>query len=232
MLAVREVRSGYGNKEVLHGVSLDVPQGSIVTLLGANGAGKTTLLNTIAGVLAPTAGSIDYQGRPLTNKTPDRAAKAGVLLVPERRELFLRMSVGDNIKLGGYLRRRRADLRHDIELVLEIFPRLRERIKQEAHTLSGGEQQMVAIARALMARPQLLLLDEPSLGLAPKMVDEIFAVIRNINEFGASVLLVEQNASLALEVAGYCYVLELGEMMFQGTPDDLRASAAVRAAFL
>jgi branched-chain amino acid transport system ATP-binding protein len=231
MLAVREVRSGYGNKEVLHGVSLDVPQGSIVTLLGANGAGKTTLLNTITGILAPTAGSIAYKGRPLANKTPDRAAKAGILLVPERRELFLRMSVGDNIKLGGYLRRR-ADLRPDIELVLEIFPRLRERLKQQAQTLSGGEQQMVAIARALMARPQVLLLDEPSLGLAPKMVDEIFAVIRNINELGASVLLVEQNASLALEVAEYCYVLELGEMVFRGTPEDLRASAAVRAAFL
>jgi branched-chain amino acid transport system ATP-binding protein len=232
MLAVREVRSGYGSKEVLHGVSLNLPRGSVVALLGANGAGKTTLLNTITGILARTAGSITYQGRPLANKTPDRAAKAGILLVPERRELFLRMSVGDNIRLGGYLRRRQADLRRDIDLVLEIFPRLRERLKQPAQTLSGGEQQMVAIARALMARPQVLLLDEPSLGLAPKMVEEIFAVIRNINELGASVLLVEQNASLALEVAGYCYVLELGEIMFQGTPDDLRASAAVRAAFL
>ncbi len=209
-----------------------MPQGTIVTLLGANGAGKTTLLITIAGVLAPTAGSITYQGRPLPNKTPDRAAKAGVLLVPERRELFLRTSVGDNIKLGGYLRRRQTDLRHDIELALEIFPRLRERLKQRAQTLSGGEQQMLAIARALMARPQVLLLDDPSLGLAPKMVEEIFAVIRNINKLGASVLIVEQNASLAVKVPGILTCWELGEMMVQGTPADLQASAAVRAAFL
>jgi branched-chain amino acid transport system ATP-binding protein len=232
MLAVRELRSGYGNKEVLHGVSLDLPQGSLVTLLGANGAGKTTLLSTITGIIGATAGSIAYQGRPLANKTPDRTAKAGILLVPERRELFLQMKVEDNIRLGGYLRRRQAGLHHDLERILEIFPRLRERLRQLAQTLSGGEQQMLAIARALMARPQVLLLDEPSLGLAPKMVEEIFAVIRNINDLGTSILLVEQNAQLALDAAQYCYVLELGEIVFQGTPEDLLASRAVRAAFL
>lgn len=232
MLAVRELRSGYGNKQVLLGVSLDLPQRSIVTLLGANGAGKTTLLNTITGIIGATAGTVTYQGRPLTNRTPDRAAKAGILLVPERRELFLQMSVEDNIRLGGYLRHRQADLRHDVERILEIFPRLRERLRQPAQTLSGGEQQMLAIARALMAKPHVLLLDEPSLGLAPKMVEEIFAVIRKINRLGASILLVEQNAALALEMAGYCYVLELGKIVFQGTPDDVMASPAVRAAFL
>jgi len=232
MLAVCELRSGYGNKEVLHGVSLDVPQGSIVTLLGANGAGKTTLLSTITGIIRATAGSIAYQGRPLANKTPDRAAKAGILLVPERRELFLRMSVEDNIRLGGYLRRRQADLGDDLERILEIFPRLRERLRQPAQTLSGGEQQMLAIARALMARPQVLLMDEPSLGLAPKMVEEIFAIICEINVLGTSILLVEQNAALALAIAGYCYVLELGETVFRGTPEALRASRALRATFL
>jgi branched-chain amino acid transport system ATP-binding protein len=229
MLAVRELRSGYGNKEVLHGVSLDLRQGSVVTLLGANGAGKTTLLSTIIGIISATAGSIAYQGRPLANKTPDRAAKAGILLVPERRELFLQMTVEDNIRLGGYLRRRQADLGHDLQRILDIFPRLRERLRQPAQMLSGGEQQMLAIARALMTMPHVLLL---ALGLAPKMVEEIFAVIRNINELGTSILLVEQNAKLALEAAQYCYVLELGEIVFQGTPEELLASRAVRAAFL
>lgn len=234
MLSVRDVRSGYGKKEILHGVSLDVPEGAIVTLLGANGAGKSTLMNTLVGIVPATGGSIEFKGHPLPNKTPDRAARAGVSLVAEKRELFLGMSVADNIRLGGYMRRSQGGsaAAGEFERVLAIFPRLRERLQQPAQTLSGGEQQMLAIARALMSRPSILLLDEPSLGLAPKIIDEIFGVIRGINRQGTSILMVEQNAALALELADFGYVLELGEIKLSGASEELRTSPVVRASYL
>ena len=197
MLSVRNLQSGYGKKVVLHGISVAVPRGQIVALLGANGAGKSTLLKTIVGLLPPTAGSIDLDGAPLANASPDRALKAGVALVPEQRELFKSMSVSDNLRLGAYQRSDSDGIRDDMERLLDVFPILRKRAGQAARSLSGGEQQMLAIARALMGRPAFLLLDEPSLGLAPKIVEEIFEIIVRIKSEGTAILLVEQNAALA-----------------------------------
>lgn len=232
MLSVRNLHAGYGNKDVLRGVSLDVPRGAIVTLLGANGAGKSTLLKAIVGLLSRTSGDVELDGRPLPNGTPDRALKAGVSLVPEQRELFLGMSVTDNLRLGGFLRRGAVEIDADVERMLDIFPSLLKRLQQPARTLSGGEQQMLAIARALMARPSFLLLDEPSLGLAPKIVEEIFEIIRRISVQGTAVLLVEQNAAMALAVAETGFVLDLGEITLQGPAAELMASPVVKASYL
>lgn len=232
MLSVRNLHAGYGNKDVLRGVSLDVPRGAIVTLLGANGAGKSTLLKAIVGLLSRTSGDVELDGRPLPNGTPDRALKAGVSLVPEQRELFLGMSVADNLRLGGFLRRGAVEIDADVERMLDIFPSLLKRLQQPARTLSGGEQQMLAIARALMARPSFLLLDEPSLGLAPKIVEEIFEIIRRISVQGTAVLLVEQNAAMALAVAETGFVLDLGEITLQGPAAELMASPVVKASYL
>jgi branched-chain amino acid transport system ATP-binding protein len=232
MLSVRDLHGGYGSKSVLHGVSLEVPRGKIVTLLGANGAGKSTLLKTIVGLLPRTAGAIELDAVPLPNATPDRALKAGVALVPEQRELFREMSVLDNLRLGAFLRRGTAEIAGDCERLLDVFPILRQRASQLARTLSGGEQQMLAIARALMSRPSILLLDEPSLGLAPKIVEEIFAIIRQISSDGTAVLLVEQNAALALDVAQYGFVLDLGEITLEGSAEELKQSPIVRASYL
>jgi|1186.fasta_scaffold22168_2 branched-chain amino acid transport system ATP-binding protein len=232
MLSVRDLYAGYGVKSVLHGVSLEVPRGKIVTLLGANGAGKSTLLKTIVGLLPRTRGTIELDAVPLTNATPDRALKAGVALVPEQRELFRDMSVLDNLRLGAFLRRNRIEVESDCERLLNVFPILRQRSTQLARTLSGGEQQMLAIARALMSRPSILLLDEPSLGLAPKIVEEIFRIIGQISADGTAVLLVEQNAALALDVAQYGFVLDLGEIKLQGSAEDLRKSPIVEASYL
>ena len=232
MLSVRDLHAGYGNKSVLCGVSLDVPRGAIVTLLGANGAGKSTMLKAIVGLLSRTSGVVELDGKPLPNDTPDRALKAGVALVPEQRELFLGMSVADNLRLGGFLRRGSTDIGTDGERLLDIFPILRARLAQPARTLSGGEQQMLAIARALMSKPDFLLLDEPSLGLAPKIVEEIFAIIRRISAEGTAVLVVEQNAAIALDVAQTGYVLDLGEITVKGTSDELLHSPIVKASYL
>jgi len=232
MLSVRDLDAGYGNKMVLRGVSLDVPRGQVVTVLGANGAGKSTLLKAIVGLLRRAAGSVTLDGRPLADAAPHRALKAGVALVPEQRELFLGLSVADNLRLGGFLRRGSADITAEGERLLDIFPSLRARLPQPARTLSGGEQQMLAIARALMARPDFLLLDEPSLGLAPRIVEEIFAIIRRISSEGTAVLLVEQNAAIALDVAASGCVLELGEVTLRGTSDQLRRSPIVKASYL
>jgi branched-chain amino acid transport system ATP-binding protein len=229
---VRDLHAGYGGKNVLHGVSLEVPRGEIVTLLGANGAGKSTLLKTIVGLLPRTTGTIELDAVPLPNAAPDRALKAGVALVPEQRELFREMSVLDNLRLGAFLRRGNAEIQDDCERLLNVFPILRQRSSQLARTLSGGEQQMLAIARALMGRPSILLLDEPSLGLAPKIIEEIFGIIGQIKADGTGVLLVEQNAALALDVAEYGFVLELGEIMLQGSAETLRESPVVRASYL
>jgi branched-chain amino acid transport system ATP-binding protein len=232
MLSVRDLHAGYAGKSVLHGVNLEVPRGMIVTLLGANGAGKSTLLKTIVGLLPRTAGTIELDAVPLPNATPDRALKAGVALVPEQRELFREMSVLDNLRLGAFLRRGSAEIQGDCERLLNVFPILRRRSSQLARTLSGGEQQMLAIARALMSRPSILLLDEPSLGLAPKIVEEIFAIIGQISADGTAVLLVEQNAALALDVAKYGFVLDLGEITLKGNAEVLRESPIVRASYL
>jgi branched-chain amino acid transport system ATP-binding protein len=232
MLSVRDLHAGYGGKSVLHGVNLEVPRGAIVTLLGANGAGKSTLLKTIVGLLPRTAGTIELDAAPLPNATPDRALKAGVALVPEQRELFREMSVIDNLRLGAFLRRGKADIERDCERILNVFPVLRQRGSQLARTLSGGEQQMLALARALMGRPSILLLDEPSLGLAPKIVEEIFAIIGQISDDGTAVLLVEQNAALALDIAHYGFVLDLGEMTMEGTAKMLRQSPIVQASYI
>jgi branched-chain amino acid transport system ATP-binding protein len=232
MLSVRDLRAGYAGKTVLHGVSLEVPRGAVVTLLGANGAGKSTLLKTIVGLLPRTSGIIELDGVSLPNTTPDRALKAGVALVPEQRELFREMSVLDNLRLGAFLRRGTDDIQKDCERLLNVFPILRERSSQLARTLSGGEQQMLAIARALMSRPSILLLDEPSLGLAPKIVEEIFGIIGQIKSDGTGVLLVEQNAALALDVAEYGFVLELGDITMKGSAEALRKSSVVKASYL
>jgi branched-chain amino acid transport system ATP-binding protein len=232
MLSVRDLHAGYGGKNVVHGVSLEVPRGTIVTLLGANGAGKSTLLKTIVGLLPRTAGTIDLDAVPLPTATPDRALKAGVALVPEQRELFKEMSVLDNLRLGAFLRRGAVEIQDDCERLLNVFPVLRQRSSQLARSLSGGEQQMLAIARALMGRPSILLLDEPSLGLAPKIVEEIFAIIGQIKADGTGVLLVEQNAALALDVAEYGFVLELGEITLKGSAEVLKESPIVRASYL
>ncbi|MCG6205524.1 ABC transporter ATP-binding protein [Rhodopseudomonas sp. HC1] len=232
MLSVRDIHAGYGAKSVLRGVSLDVPRGAVVTLLGANGAGKSTLLKSIVGLLQPTSGTITIDDKPLPNKTPDRALKAGVSLVPEQRELFLSLSVADNLRLGSFLRRQTREIDADYERLLTIFPRLRERAGQPARTLSGGEQQMLAIARALMGKPSVLLLDEPSLGLAPKIVEEIFEIIRQISSDGTAVLLVEQNAAMAIDVAEYGYVLDLGEITLKGSAETLRGSPIIQNSYL
>jgi branched-chain amino acid transport system ATP-binding protein len=232
MLSVRDLHAGYGGKTILHGVSLEAPRGAITTLLGANGAGKSTLLKAIVGLLPRTAGTIEIDAVPLPNATPDRALKAGVAMVPEQRELFKEMSVFDNLRLGAFLRRGTAQIAADCERLLNVFPILRERTSQLARTLSGGEQQMLAIARALMARPSILLLDEPSLGLAPMIVEEIFAIIRQISADGTAILLVEQNAALALDVAQYGFVLDLGEITMEGSAERLRHSPIVQASYL
>jgi branched-chain amino acid transport system ATP-binding protein len=227
MLSVRDLQSGYGKKRVLHGVHIEVPRGQIVALLGANGAGKSTLLKTIVGLLTPVAGTINLDGIPLANASPDRALNCGVARVPEQRELFRGMSVSDNLRLGAYQRRDSDGIRKDIERLLDVFPILRTRSGQMARSLSGGEQQMLAIARALMGRPAFLLLDEPSLGLAPRIVEEIFDIIVRIKSEGTAILLVEQNAALALDVANYGYVLDLGKTTLEGSAETLKQSFSV-----
>jgi branched-chain amino acid transport system ATP-binding protein len=232
MLSLHNVDAGYGGKAVLQGVSLEVPQGAIVTLLGANGAGKSTTLKSIVGLVQPTRGTIQFEGKPIPNKRPDQALRNGVSLVAEQRELFLSMSVADNLRLGGIVRRDAKEAKADFEYLFDVFPRLRERSAQQARTLSGGEQQMLAIARSLMARPKLLLLDEPSLGLAPQLVDDMFRIIRQINANGTTILLVEQNVVLALEVATYGYVMETGVITLEGDAETLRQSSAIQASYL
>lgn len=232
MLSVHDLHAGYGKKSVLHGVNVRVARGTVVTLLGANGAGKSTLLKAIVGLLPSTAGWIELDGKPLSNATTDRALRAGVALVPEQRELFRQMTVADNLRLGAFLRRGSSEIRAETEKLLDVFPILRERATQPAQSLSGGEQQMLAIARALMSRPSVLLLDEPSLGLAPKIVEEIFAIIGRITADGTSVLLVEQNAAMALDVAAYGFVLDLGKITLEGSARELRQSRIVQSSYL
>jgi len=233
MLAVEDVVVAYGAVEALHGVSLHVAEGEIVTLVGANGAGKTTTLRTISGMLTPRAGRVKFEGQPVQGTSPEKLVRRGLSHVPEGRRIFTALTVKENLEMGAYTVSSKALAATRLERVLALFPRLRERIEQPGGTLSGGEQQMLAIARALMAGPRLLLLDEPSLGLAPLLVRQIFQEIERINrEDGVSILLVEQNAHMALSLAHRGYVLETGRIVLEGPGKDLLANPQVRAAYL
>ncbi|MBV9149561.1 MAG: ABC transporter ATP-binding protein [Candidatus Eremiobacteraeota bacterium] len=232
LLDLRDIDAHYGRIRALSSVSLHVDEGEIVTLIGANGAGKTTTLRAISGLVRPSRGSIEFAGQNLLRLSPDHIVRAGIGHSPEGRRIFARMTVRENLDLGAFSRRERTDITRDLDYVLETFPRLRERMSQSAGTLSGGEQQMLAIGRALMSRPRLLMLDEPSLGLAPLLVQTIFSVIKEINAHGTTVLLVEQNARQALQIANRGYVLEVGRIAHEDTGENLMQSAAVQAAYL
>jgi branched-chain amino acid transport system ATP-binding protein len=232
LLSVRNIETWYGAVNAIKGVSLEVAEGRIVAVLGANGAGKSTLLRTIAGVNEPFKGSIHYDGWPIHGHEPDRVARAGIVLVPEGRQVFPFLSVEDNLRMGTFARRDAAGAAADLERIYGWFPRLKERRGQHGGLLSGGEQQMLAIGRALMARPRLLLLDEPSLGLAPLLVREIFRTILEINRGGVTVLLVEQNAHMALSIAGRGYVLETGRVQLEDQAARLLQNEDVKKAYL
>ena len=230
MLSLEAVEVGYGQIRALKGVTIRVPEGQIVALLGANGAGKTTSLRAISGLLRPTSGSITVDGKRLDRLWPEDIVRSGVVHVPEGRRIFAGLTVLENLRVGAYCRT--GDLGADLERVYRYFPILGERKKQAGGSLSGGEQQMLAIGRALMARPKVLLLDEPSLGLAPKLVAEIFTIIRTINADGVTVLLVEQNAYQALSIAHYSYVLRVGRVVLEGTAEDLKGRTEVVRSYL
>lgn len=232
MLRIENLNVYYGNIQALKGVSLEVNEGEIVTLIGANGAGKSTLLKTISGLLRPKQGTIEYLGSSINKKAAQSIVKTGISHVPEGRRVFSNMTVEENLDLGAYLRRDRANISKDLERVFELFPRLLERRKQPSGTLSGGEQQMLAMGRAIMAKPKLLLLDEPSMGLAPLMVKTIFEIIEEINRNGTTILLVEQNAHMALSIAERGYVIETGKVVLSGDAETLQVSDEVRAAYL
>ena len=233
LLAVSNVETYYGPIMALRGVSFTVPAGAIVTILGANGAGKTTILKTVSGVMDPQKGSVTLEGRPIHGLDPDRVARLGLSHVPEGREVFPFLSVRENLRMGAYARRDTDGVAKDLEMVTEYFPVLAARAEQRAGSLSGGEQQMLAIGRALMARPKVMLLDEPSLGLSPKLVKDIFDIIRRINrERGVTVLLVEQNANLALQTADHGYVLELGRIVMEDTCERLLQKDDIREFYL
>lgn len=231
MLSIRNLDVKYGEIHALHGVSLDVESGRAVAVVGANGAGKTTLMMTLAGLLSPAGGEILFEGEPLP-KEAYKIVGRGISLVPERRRLYANLTVRENLLMGAYLRKDKAGIEADLERMYDLFPIMRERIKQYAGTLSGGEQQMVAIARGLMSRPKLLLLDEPSLGLAPLMVQAMFKTIREINAEGVTVLLAEQNAFQALDMADGAFVLETGRVLVSGSGRELLEDPQVRKAYL
>ena len=232
LLTVNELEAYYGRVCALHSVSLEVAEGSVAALLGANGAGKTTTLRVISGLLRPTRGSVEFDGKRIDGSNPDRLVRAGIVQVPEGRQIFADLTVRENLMLGGYARRDGGSARQESQRVFDYFPHLGERLQQRAGTLSGGEQQMLAIGRALMARPRLLLLDEPSLGLAPLLVKEIFRVIGDIRAAGTTVLLVEQNVHMALSIADHAYVLETGRVILGDRSAALRQREEVQRAYL
>jgi len=232
VLELREVEVAYGNIRALKGISLTVDEGELVTLIGSNGAGKSTTLKTISGLLRPRSGTLSYRGQPLDRLPPHKIVALGISHCPEGRHLFGRLTVIENLRLGAVQRRNREGVNGDIEHVFKLFPLLKERSAQLAGTLSGGEQQMLAIGRALMSRPQLLLLDEPSLGLAPILVSLIFDTIRQLKREGATILLVEQNAHLALEIADRAYVMETGRVTLQGPAMELKHNPQVERTYL
>ncbi len=236
MLSISNLHAGYGKIEVLHGISLEVPKGKVVTLIGSNGAGKTTTLRAVCGMIAPTQGRVTLGGKDVTGLEPYHVAKLGLAHSPEGRRVFATMSVNDNLLLGAFPRytgaRPRGDIAADLERAMEYFPRLKERRAQLAGTLSGGEQQMLAMARAMMLNPDVVLLDEPSMGLAPILVQEVFRIIERLRSEGVTMLLVEQFAAAALKVADYGYVLENGRISIHGDAASLRNDPAVKAAYL
>lgn len=232
MLKVQDIDVYYGAIHALKTLSINVEQGSIVTLIGANGAGKTTTLKTISGLLRPKSGSVLFKNQDITKIPPEKIVALGISQVPEGRRVFSTMTVLENLEMGAYLRNDKKGIQQDLENVFTRFPRLKERRKQLAGTLSGGEQQMLAIGRALMARPELLLMDEPSMGLAPLLVKEIFEIIKDINDKGTTILLVEQNAHMALSIADKAYVIETGQIVLEGSARDLMNSEQVKKAYL
>jgi len=232
LLEARDVVTAYGKIEALKGVSLEVQQGSITCLLGPNGAGKTTLMMTTAGILRPKSGSIRFSGQEIAGSPPHAIVARGIALVPENRLVFPDMTVTDNLQAGAYQRNDKAEIATDLERMFTRFPRLKERALQMAGTLSGGEQQMLAVARALMSRPKLLLMDEPSLGLAPLIVEEIFRIISELHKDGTSIFLVEQNAHMALKVAQHFYLMEQGKITFSGNPGSLAEDEVIKRAYL
>ena len=231
MLEISALRGGYGRIEVLRGIDLALRPGEIVALLGSNGAGKSTLNNTVCGLFPAFSGRVAFEGRDITRARPADIVAAGLIQVPEGRRVFPNLSVLENLELGSY-RRGRERRAPNLERVLGVFPQLKGRLAQRAGTLSGGEQQMLAIGRGLMAEPRLLILDEPSLGLSPLLVEELFSLIKEINEQGLAILLVEQNVGQSLEIAHRAYVLENGAILFQGTPDELLANSDLKRAYL
>ncbi|MDH5859042.1 ABC transporter ATP-binding protein [Lampropedia aestuarii] len=233
MLELRGLHARYGNTKVLNGIDLDVAQGQITVVLGANGAGKTTTLRSICQMVAQTTGSITFNGQRIDGQSTENIARAGVGHVPDGRGTFMGLTTEENLRLGTYARPSRAGVEEDLERIYQYFPRLKERLHQQAGTLSGGEQQMLAIGRALMGKPRLLLLDEPSFGLAPLVVRDIFSIMQRINqEERVAILLVEQNAQLALELADYAFLLETGSIVLSGTAAEMRSNDAVRRAYL
>ena len=232
LLEVKNLTVSYGAIKALHNISFSVEDKEVITLIGSNGAGKTTTLHAVSNILKKDAGSVFFDGEDITDCAPDKIVERRLIQVPEGRRIFQNLSVRENLELGAYLRRDKAEIRRDTEKVFALFPRLKERLKQNAGTLSGGEQQMLAMGRALMASPKLLLLDEPSMGLAPILVDEIFSIIKKISVEGTTILLVEQNAYKALSVADRAYILETGAISKSGKASDLAADPAVKAAYL
>jgi branched-chain amino acid transport system ATP-binding protein len=236
MLSIKNLQAGYGKVQVLHGISLDVPKGQVVTLIGSNGAGKTTTMRAVSGMIAPTGGEITLNGKRIDGQESYTIARQGLAHSPEGRRVFATMTVTDNLRLGAFPRytgaRPKGDVEADLEKAMELFPRLKERRMQLAGTLSGGEQQMLAMARATMLNPEVVLLDEPSMGLAPILVDEVFRIIESLKARGVTMLLVEQFAAAALKVADYGYVLENGRIAVHGPAEKLRNDPAVQAAYL
>jgi len=232
LLEIKNLSVFYDSVQALRDVSLQVPQGSVICLIGANGAGKSTVLRAISGIKKPTSGQISFNGQSITSLRPEEIVRLGVVQSPEGRGVFPNLTIEENLDLGAYVRQDHAEIKKDLEKVYELFPRLKERVKQLAGTLSGGEQQMLAMGRALMARPQLLLLDEPSLGLAPQVIELIFETVAKINREGTTILLVEQNAQLALEASNYAYVLETGSTLLEGEASKVLSDPRVKEAYL
>ena len=232
MLKVKDLKVNYGGIEALKGISFDVEQGQIVTLIGANGAGKSTTLRTISGLVSAKSGRVYFEGRDITDDGTQKIVETGIAMVPEGRRVFPNLTVLENLRIGAYLRKDKEVIEQDIEYVYELFPRLKERSWQLAGTLSGGEQQMLAVGRAIMTRPKMVMMDEPSLGLAPLVVKDIFRIIQTLKETGMTVLLIEQNANAALHACDYAYVLETGRITMSGTGGELLASTAIQEAYL
>lgn len=232
MLKINDINVSYGGIQALQKVSLQVPEGKIVTLIGANGAGKSTLLKAIVGIVTLDSGSIEFLGENIVGNKVYKTVEEGIALVPEGRKVFTNLTVAENLKIGAYLRKNKKEIENDIEWIYSLFPRLKERNWQYAGTLSGGEQQMLAVGRALMSRPKLMMMDEPSLGLAPLIVQDIFSIIKEVNKTGVTILLIEQNANMALKTADIGYVLETGKIVISGSGKELLENESVREAYL